>query len=262
MQTLKVALCGLRDVLIALVLASAFVVSQSHLAVAQDEAEHVTSVYTFSGADWAKNSSSYYTGALISLQRNFGKDGFVLRVLGQYGDFEYDEITVPGGQVDGDMHGGDVMIGYQFTRGFVTATIYIGVDYLDYDLSPDVPTEIIRGDEVGFKVAGDLETSTETPLFVSINGSYSTAFETYYAQLRLGYNTRRFAFGPEGAVSGDESGDIQRLGGFATFRFNLTPVNESEITVYAGHQFADDGDGPDASGDEGTYGGVSFSVSF
>ena len=262
MSRIEVALGGLRSVLIAMIFACAFVVSQSDLAAAQDTSEHVPTVYTFSGSDWAKNSNSYYFGALISLQRNFNKDGLVLRVLGQLGDFDYRDITVPGGKVDGDMVGGDVMIGYQFTRGFVTATIYVGVDYLDYDLNPDVPTEEIRGDEFGFKVAGDLETSSEVPFFLSLNGSYSTAFDTYYAQLRVGYNARRFVFGPEGAVSGDKSGDIQRLGGFFIYRFDLTPINQAEFTVYAGHQFADDDGGQFGSGDEGTYGGVSFSVSF
>lgn len=263
MLSTKVSRPGLGRAFAATAMAFLALISQASVATAQDETGHVPSVYTFSGSDWAQDSNSYYFGALISLQRNFNKDGFVLRLLGQLGDYEFDEITVPGGRVDGDVVGGDVMIGYQFTRGFVTATIYIGVDYLDYDLSPDVPTEEIRGDEVGFKVAGDLETSTDTPLFVGLSGSYSTAFDTYYAQLRVGYNSKHFAIGPEGAVAGDESGDIQRLGGFATFRFNLTPINESEFTIYAGHQFSDDGGGgPNSSGGEGAYGGVSYSVSF
>ena len=262
MQTLEWTKRGLGSALIALIMAPALIVLQTDIAAAQDGTEHVPSVYSFSGSDWAQDSSSYYFGALISLQRNFNEDGFVLRVLGLLGDYEFDETTVPGGTVDGDILGGDVMVGYQFTRGLVTATFYVGVDYLDFDLSPDVPTEEIRGDEVGFKVAGDLETSSEIPLFLSLNGSYSTAFDSYYAQLRVGYNAKRFVIGPEGAVAGDRSGDIQRLGGFAKIRFDLTPVNNAEFTAYVGHQFTDDGGGLDSSGGEGTYGGVSFSVSY
>lgn len=224
--------------------------------------EHKPRFVTFSGADWAKDSNSYYTGGIVSLSGNLNEDGFVARFLGIYGDYDYDTTSVPGGSVDGDVLGGDIMIGYQFTRRSITTTIYVGVDYLDYDLSPDDVTNEIRGDEVGFKVAMDFETSWELPFIVSGSGSYSTAFDTYYALLRIGYNTRRFAIGPEGMVAGDESDDIQRLGGFATFRFDLSPSNSGQVTINAGHQFADDGGTFNSSGGEGAYGGISFSLSY
>lgn len=49
------------------------------------------------------------------------------------------------------------MLGYQWIRGGIDIGAYIGVDYQDYDLSPDDSTSDLRGDEVGFKVALDIE---------------------------------------------------------------------------------------------------------
>jgi Cellulose biosynthesis protein BcsS len=257
---MKHLLAQVGGALFAITLWSGIAVSTAGQVHAQED--RPTTVNTYSGSDWAKDSNSFYTGATISLQRNLDEDGFVARVLGIYGDFDYDEVTVPGGRVDGDLVAGDVMIGYQFTRGVLTSTVYVGVDYLDYDLNPDDPTNEIRGDEVGFKVAFDSETGTESPLFVSLSASYSTAFDSYFALLRLGYNNERFAVGPEGALFGDQSDDLQRLGGFLTLRHNFSGNTSGQITFYGGHQFADEDTTSNVSGGEGAYGGVSFSLSF
>lgn len=225
------------------------------------EFEHNSRAVIFSGADWAQDSMSFYSGGIVSLQGNLDRDGFVARYLAIYGDFDSESGVVPGLAIDGDVVGADVLLGYQFTRGVITTTIYGGLDYKDYDLSPDDPTSETRGDEFGFKVALDFSTSYDLPYYVSGSGSYSTAFDSYYALLRVGYNSQRFAFGPEGLVGGDISGDIQRLGGFVTLRSELTPYNSGELTANAGYQFADDG-GATSAGGEGAYGGVSFSLSF
>jgi len=222
-------------------------------------------VVLFSGADWAQDARSFYSGALVALNGDFSRDGFVFRTLGVIGDYRYANSDVLGGTVDGNEYLFDIMVGYQRTGRNMTGTVYIGFDYQQQDLSPDDPDNDIRGTETGFKVAADLETH-DIPLFVGLYADYSTAFNTYNALLRVGYDMKRVVFGPEGAFNRIESDDTARLGGFATFRFQLTPTTPTELTLYGGHQFVEDdgvsGGATSPAGGEGAYGGLSMSLSF
>lgn len=56
-----------------------------------------------------------------------------------------------------------------------------------------------------------------TPLFLDVRGSYSTAFDTYWALGRIGYKTGMFTFGPEGAALGNLDYDQLRIGAFVMF---------------------------------------------
>lgn len=226
------------------------------------EAEPVStpkSTVTFSGSDWAKDSSYFYSGVIYALNRDLGRDGVVLRGFAGVPMFEYD-----GGAetIDGDGIQGDLMIGYMWQRPFATFSAFVGVEYQDYDLTPDDPTNKVRGSETGFKLAADLASAYESPLYFNLSGSYSTAFDSYWAQGRIGYNAGRFVIGPEVIAMGSEGFDARRVGGFATLRFELSPAISSEITVYAGHQFVDDEGGESSRGGEGTYGGVGFTLVF
>lgn len=224
-------------------------------------------VVSFSGFDVSKDAHSFYSGSLVALNGDFSRDGLIFRAIGISSDYEYNEITVPGGRVDADDRTIDVMIGYQRSFGSFTATGYIGFEYRDIDLSPADPFNEIQGSEAGFKVALDAQTHDDIPLFLSFSGAYSTAFDAYYALGRIGYNMKRFVLGAEGLLGGIEDEEYQRVGGFATFRFNLTPTMPAELTLNAGHQFVDDDNGnangfSTTTGGEGAYGGVSFSFSF
>jgi hypothetical protein len=217
---------------------------------------------SFSGFDISKDAYSYYGGTLVALNGDFSRDGFVFRALGVSSDYEYSS-GFPIGEVDADERLFDVMIGYQRTLGVVTATAYVGFEYRDIDLSPSDPGSETQGSESGFKVALDAETSDEIPLFLSFSGSYSTAFDSSYAMLRVGYNMKWLVVGAEGSYSEIDSDDSKRLGGFVTHRFNIKPSMPAQVTVNAGYQFVDDESGEFTSGGgEGYYGGLSFSFSF
>lgn len=223
------------------------------------------SVITTSGADWAKDEQSYYVGILVALNGDFSRDGFIFRLNGNLGGYDYDTDSVAGGRVDVDERSFDVMLGYQKTVGDITGTGYIGFDYQDYDLSPNDPENQVRGTKTGFKVAVEIATGDETPVFVSVDSSYSTAFDSFLADLRVGYNMKWLIVGAEGAYYNVESDDTERLGGFATFRFNFSPTTPAELTLNAGHQFVGESGnagGGNTSGGEGAYGGTSLSFSF
>src|SRR6185295_6925850 len=155
--------------------------------------------------------------------------------------------------------------GYQFTRGRIDASIYVGVDYQNFrDNSATLPPPAeVRGTEWGAKIAGDISTTEGSPFYANLSGVYSTAFDSYWARLRVGMNRDRITFGPEGIVMGNEGFDAQRLGAFITFH-NLNPLRMRpfDLTLSGGHQFQnEDSSGFSGSGGgEGAYGAISFSM--
>ena len=217
----------------------------------------------FSGVDFVKNASEGYVGGMVSLNGDLDTDGFLMRVLGTRGWFEYDR-SIP--QADADYWQADVMVGYQIIRNAVTYTGYVGVEYQEYDLSPDDPTAQLRGDEFGFKAAWDIETERyfKRPFYAAVRGSYSTSFDTYYTIARLGLNVDRFAIGPEAWVMGDASGDASRVGGFVLTDLSLGGSSIGTLSVSGGYQFVDNADHPtgDNFGEEGAYGTVKFTMAF
>lgn len=217
------------------------------------------STVTFSGSDWVRDSSYFYSGVIFALNRDLGRDGVVLRGFAGIPLFEYNSGDE---KIDGDGVQADLMIGYMWTRPFLTFSTYIGVDYQDFDLTPDDPTSKVRGDEVGFKVAADLSSAYDSPFYFNLNGSYSTAYDTYWTRGRIGYNGGRFVIGPEVIAMGNDGFRAHRIGGFATLRFELTSGVHSELTGYVGHQYVDEDKSGSYRGGEGTYGGVGFSLVF
>ncbi len=218
----------------------------------------------FSGFDIVKDAQYTYTGAIVALNRDFGKDGFLLRLYGSNVGYEYDSGAT---RIDGDGWQGDVMLGYKFSRDHWWAAGFVGVDWQHHDLTPNDFSNKVRGSEVGFKVAADWSTIRgQSPLFASLNGNYSTAFDSYWARARVGGNLGHITLGPEAIVLGNESFDAHRFGGFATFDVNLTRTTSFEVTLSAGYQFLDhSGSGTSGSGSgggEGVYGGINISTSF
>jgi hypothetical protein len=213
----------------------------------------------FGGYDFVKGSSYYFDGLIVALNGDLSRDGFALRAYGSRVDYDLD----PG---DGRGYQGDLMLGYLFTRGQLSGGVFVGVDYQDYKLKPDDPTAQVRGTEVGFAVAANLDGSREGPFYFSLNGKYSTAFESYWGRARVGLNRGRFTFGPEAIAFGDVEFDAQRLGGFLTFDVKLIPRMPLEVTLSAGHQYVSGSGGGgginSVGGGEGTYGLLVVSTTF
>jgi hypothetical protein len=178
-------------------------------------------------------------------------------LFGTRGFYDY---TVGGADFESRYWQGDVMVGYQWVRGSVDVGLYFGVDYQDHKISPDDPTNELRGSETGAKVVFDLESNGRgnSPLYVALYGSYSTAFDTYYVLGRLGHSFGRFTVGPEAGLLGDESGDAQRLGAFVSFDVPLGHTTGT-LAFSVGHQFGDDTDARKGF-DDGIYGTVNFRI--
>ena len=208
----------------------------------------------FSGVDATDGATYFYDGIIIALNRDLSRDGWLVRAYGSRVDFD----STPR---DGRGWQGDVMLGYKFTRGPIWGSIFVGADYQNFT---DDPTSLVSGHEVGFKVAGDLTTAYGSPIYANLSGNYSTAFDSYWARLRVGLHRDNVTFGPEAIMMGNDSFDAQRFGGFVTLH-NLNPFRTRpfDLTFSGGYQFQDDtGIGFGTGGGEGAYGAISFSMVF
>lgn len=221
-----------------------------------------TWIATYTGADFAKDSFYSYSGAVVSLQRDLSRSGFVFQGFAGYGSYEYGAGF---GTVDGDVTQLAAMLGYLWVRPGAAVGLYIGADYQDHDLTPSDPFNDVSGDEVGFRVGGDVRLYGPQHYF-SLEGYYSTGFDTYWSRVRAGMNLGRFIIGPEAAAHGNEGYDAQRLGAFAMFKLDMFGTrNPAELTINGGYQFLDDDDDPfvaSPAGGEGAYVGFNLSFAF
>lgn len=217
-----------------------------------------------SGGEVARSASEGYLGFYHALNRDLDRDGFIVRLLGTRGFYDYRDGS---DKFEGKYWQGDAMIGYQWVRGGIDIATYVGVDFQNYKVTPDDPFNKLRGSEAGFKVAVDIESNGNfnSPAYVAIAGSYSTAFDSYYALGRLGYTFGRVVIGPEAWLLGDETGDAQRLGGFLKFDIPLGGAALGSLALSAGYQFVSDTSsnnfgGGSRFGEEGAYGTLQFQV--
>jgi hypothetical protein len=157
------------------------------------------------------------------------------------------------------------MLGYLWVRPGAAVGLYIGADYHDHDLTPNDVSNSVRGDEMGLRVGGDVRLYGPQHYF-SLEGYYSTAFDTYWSRARVGMNLGRFIIGPEAGADGNEGYDAQRLGAFAMFKLDMFGTrNPAELTIHGGYQFVDDDNGSSVastSGGEGAYAGFNLSFAF
>ena len=109
---------------------------------------------------------------------------------------------------------------------------------------------------------GTTTSNDKQPFTASLVGEYSTAFDTYYAELRIGARVGdKLVIGPAASVDGDTGYDAQRLGGHATYAFELTKDVPLEFTLVAGHQFVSSG-GSGFGGGAGTFGTLEIDTDF
>jgi Cellulose biosynthesis protein BcsS len=142
---------------------------------------------------------------------------------------------VPGGNVNGKLWQFDLMPGYQVMRGSATFGGYVGLDYQDSQLTPNDPANKLSGTKAGVKVAGSFDFEDgKRPIAASLAAEYSTAFDTYFAELRVGARVCKNLFiGPGGSLDGDTGYNAQRLGGFAKYTFALTKDVPLKLTLVA-----------------------------
>jgi len=229
----------------------------------------------FTGGEIAQNSWETYLGATWALNRDLSREGILFRVMGAHGQYDYQEnCPAPGvcaygvdpTHFEGKMWQGDVMIGYQWIRERFDMALFVGADYISHDITPFHLVNPVRGNEWGLKVGIDLESHRRTglPHYFALEGTYSTAFDTYWLLGRAGLNRGGNIFGIEGWLLGDDTGNAQRLGAFVSFDRQLRSDLRAEFTFSGGYQFVDENGQICTSffGAEGAYATMNISFAF
>jgi len=224
--------------------------------------DHGPRMITYHGFDAAPNSLYYYGGSVFGLTNDLYHNGLLLRTEGVIADYDYKANHAPFQHVDAADRSLDVMLGYQWVFDTWNAAAFVGYEVRNVHLAPGDLYNDVKGGTDGFKVAAELETDDSLKYYGSLEGSYSTAFNSYYAQGRIGYNMQSIIIGPEGAVYGDVGDVATRVGAFATIPFKMVWLNvPAKITFDVGHQFTS-GNGESRAGGEGIYGGSMLRIDF
>lgn len=209
------------------------------------------SVVWYSGIEVTENAWFTYSGGLLSANGNLAAPGITFNGAIGGGNYDYDTLAVAGGNVDVDYLTGHVLVGYTGIFDNLWLGLYGGVDFQRHDLDVFDPTNSVTGTEVGAKVVGEVLTVGAKEFYFDGYGSYSTAFDTYFARVQLGPVVNGVSFGPEGAILGDDEYNAQRIGGFVKLPVNLGPgFDAGTLSFSGGYQFSDDS----RDSAEGAYG--------
>lgn len=213
-----------------------------------------TGVWT--GVDFGPSSYFAFLGAVTGImgQDISNESGFLLRLSGGYGEYDYDTIF-PGPtptNVEGDVAQGDLMIGYRavFPSGHLSA--YVGGEYQNHDQSPRDVANTVEGSEGGVKGMLELDLNLVSQLYLLGQGTYSTAFDSYWSRATIGWNFGPVTIGPEVRFMGNEEFNQFRYGG----ALSGIDLGFAKVKIYGGYAESN------GNGDDGAYGGIDFSKSF
>jgi outer membrane immunogenic protein len=180
------------------------------------DASAQTHVIGFTGADVGKQTFSAWIGGLIAPVLGFDYSGFRAYLVGLGGTYKY---PVTNGSINGYYVSGDALVGYGFEGDNYSINLLIGANGINHTLSAPDPTNPVQGTEIGVKVRADAWINPTPATLTSGEGEYSTAFNTYYVNGKLGFdvtNGSQIFVGPEAGVFGDEFSNTWRVGAHVT----------------------------------------------
>lgn len=169
-------------------------------------------VAVFAGFDVAKESADGFLGALIAPWNDLDTSGFRLFLLGDGGYYRYPTATET---ITGWTSGGAVLGGWAFEGDTYSVDLLAGVNAINHTLASLDPSNDAQGTAFGAMGRADLHINPTPQWLIYAEGDYSTAFRTFDATARLGYeiiaNSRAY-FGPEVGVNGDLHSRQSRVG--------------------------------------------------
>jgi cellulose biosynthesis protein BcsS len=211
-------------------------------------------VYT--GFDF--NSQGSYTGFVGG---NFAPGGDLetsgarFSVFDAAGVYRYDTtLGTTQTKIKGRFETVDILLGYGANADNFSAKFMAGLNIQDQALSPGDPNNPVQGIQAGVKVQTDVYATPTPQTMIFGLGSYSTAFRTYFSELKAGYqvlNIRELYIGPQFIAQGNQQYDQWRVGAHLTgIKFGAAEL------ILAGGYMQDSRNGP------GTYGLVTLDLHF
>lgn len=199
----------------------------------------------WAGAGISSHAWSIYSGVTLAPFGAVTADGWRLRLVGGYGEYDYRTVWALTGNRQtfrGAFSFAEALVGYQHQWGTVTVKAFIGVAAETHRLTPPDPDNEVIGYDAGVK--GALETWIDvTPQYwASLDLSWTSVFNGYAARLRAARRiTPDWSIGVEGAAMGNLEYDGGRAGAFLRYTWG-----SGEVSISAGSAV-------DRSLDDGAY---------
>ena len=162
-------------------------------------------VLGFSGYDVAKQSHGGWVGALIAPVTDLDTSGLRWYIVAEGGTYKY---PVDSGAIRGIEAGGTLLAGHGFEGDNYSINLLVGANAVNHMLSAIDPTNRVQGTAFGVKVRADAWVNPTPQTLVYGEAEYSTAFRTYFAKAKFGYDVtkqQQVFIGPEVAASGNRA---------------------------------------------------------
>lgn len=183
-------------------------------------ASNLNRVYFFTGADIGNDTGFGWAGLTAAPFGKLDEDGMRLRVLGGFGQYRYHTQAVPGGENEGSISSGEILIGRRLLFDPVTITAYAGLDVRNYRLQHPDPGNPESGERIGIKAALEIYARIAPKWFATGYANISSIFQNYSVRAAINRElTSTFALGIEGALLGDTRYNEQRAGLIASMKF-------------------------------------------
>lgn len=171
----------------------------------------------FSGVDiTSQGRHNVYFGGVMAPVGDLDTSGLRVTFLGETGIYKThtgDTIT------RGGYNSASLLAGYGIELEKVSVAIYVGPNAETHRLSDPDPQNPLQGTAVGLKTLGELSVNPIDHTWLFGEASYSTAFRTYYAKAKFGYDVsdgEEIFVGPEVIVLGNFQHDELRVGAHVT----------------------------------------------
>jgi hypothetical protein len=140
--------------------------------------------------------------------------------MGGYGRYRYRTSAVAGGENEGTVSSGELMLGWRRAFAHATYVAYLGAHVENHQLRAADPGNPVTGTEAGLKAALELHARPWPEYVATASAAASTVHGSYLARASLAREfSDYFAFGVEGAVLGDKRYVEPRAGLVVTTTF-------------------------------------------
>lgn len=205
------------------------------------------------------------SGARARFGLGFGRYDYP--IAGADADVPFSDFGLPWirevGKISGRYQEGAFMIGYEYVSERYSLLGLIGGGVQHHSLSQPDPENYVRGTRWGFNVAAELDAHpTDTTMFFGY-GTYSTAFQSGYVDVRPGYliiehfnlgnlfSAANIYLGPQGIYESNRHDRIWKVGAHLT----ISEFGPFHATVAGGYAY-------DNFNKSGAYGVIETSVRF
>jgi outer membrane immunogenic protein len=193
-----------------------------------------SNILGFTGVDVSKQSVYSWIGALIAPWQDLDTSGARVWIYAEGGGYKY---NAEGTAFHGIYETGDALAGYGFEGDNYSINLLAGFNAINEMVTPHDPENAVQGTEAGLKVRADAYTTPTTSIMTYGEAEYSTAFQTWYVNQKVGFDTtngRQIYIGPQVSAFGDERFTQWRVGAhISNIKFKTL-----EIDLSAG--YADD----------------------